>query len=305
MRRLALLTAVSATAALLLLPSAAPAAGIIGSLSIAPGAVRDGASATGTVTLAAADPTADTTVLLFSSDPSIATVPASIDIPAGATSGTFTIATSATAPPDSAVQIQAWVGSTPRFANLGINASRPAGPFLSAVSSTPSTLTGGSPATGTVTFSAPTVDGAGATLSSSDPALVQVPSSVLVRRASATGAFPITTAPVSATTTVTITASWFDITRTTTITLVPGAPAAPDRVGIDTATWSKGLLTIRATSSNPNAILSVYSSSGTFMFTLTSDGRGRYSDQRGWLDNPRQIEVRSNLGGSATAVLKS
>ena len=39
------------------------------------------------------------------------------------------------------------------------------------------------------------------------------------------------------------------------------------------------------------------------MFTLTNRGGGRYSDERGWVDNPRQISVRSNLGGSATANL--
>jgi hypothetical protein len=100
---------------------------------------------------------------------------------------------------------------------------------------------------------------------------------------------------------VTITATWFDVTRTTTITLTPGAAAPPDKVAITTATWKSGLLTIKATSTNPNAILSVFSPAGNFMFTLTNNGGGRYSDQRGFVDNPQQITVRSNLGGSATA----
>jgi hypothetical protein len=37
------------------------------------------------------------------------------------------------------------------------------------------------------------------------------------------------------------------------------------------------------------------------MFTLTNNGGGRYSDQRGWVFNPESITVRSNFGGSATA----
>jgi hypothetical protein len=41
------------------------------------------------------------------------------------------------------------------------------------------------------------------------------------------------------------------------------------------------------------------------MFELTNNGGGKYSDQRGFITNPKQIEVRSNLGGSASAVLKS
>ena len=39
------------------------------------------------------------------------------------------------------------------------------------------------------------------------------------------------------------------------------------------------------------------------MFTLTNRGGGRYSDERGWVTNPQQVQVRSNFGGSATANL--
>jgi hypothetical protein len=302
MRRLLLLAAASALVVVLLVPSGASAAGSISSLSLAPDSVRDGASSQGTVTLAFADP-APTTVQVFSSDPSVATVPATVTVPAGATSATFTVSTNAAAPPSN-VTITAWTGNTPRSANLQVNAATPAGPSLTAVSVTPSTLTGGSPATGTITFSA-TTDGRVVQLSSSNPAVVQVPSEEVVNGGQSKGFFPVTTSPVSASTTVTITARWFAVTRTTTMTVTPGAPAPPDRVAIQTATWKKGLLTIQATSTNPNAILSVHSRSGAFMFRLTNKGGGRYADQRGWVTNPQQITVRSNLGGSATATLRS
>lgn len=303
MRRLALLAALSAMAGLLALPSGALAEGSISALSVDPSQVRDGATATGTVTLAFSDP-GNTTVLLFSSDTSVATVPSSVIVPAGSQTATFPISTNAAAPP-TIVQITAWTGNTPRSANLSVNPARPAGPSLAAVSVIPRTLTGGSPATGTVTFTAATPEGANVQLSTSNPALVQVPSERVINKGNASNAFPVTTKPVSANTTVTITAKWFDLTRTATITLTPGPPAPPDRVAIQTATWKKGLLTIKATSTNPNAILSVFSSAGNFMFELTNNGGGRFSDQRGFVDNPRQIEVRSNLGGSAKAVLTS
>jgi hypothetical protein len=302
MRRICVLAAISATAVLLLLPGGASAAGSISSLSVDPSQVRDGATATGTVTLAFPDPET-TNVLLFSSDTSIATVPASVTVPAGSQTATFPISTNAAAPP-TIVQITAWTGNTPRSASLSVNPARPAGPSLSAVSVIPKTLTGGSPATGTITFTGPT-DGATVQLSSSNPALVQVPAERVVNQGKATGAFPVTTSAVGANTTVTITAKWFDLTRTTTITLTPGPPAAPDKVAIQTATWKKGLLTIKATSTNPNAILSVFSSAGNFMFELTNNGGGRFSDQRGFITNPQRIQVRSNLGGSASAVLTS
>jgi hypothetical protein len=301
MRRLALLAALSAMAVPLALPAGALAEGSISALSVDPSQVSGGAKSTGTVTLAFPDP-GNTTVLLFSSDTSVATVPSSVIVPGGAQTATFPISTNAAAPP-MIVQITAWTQNTPRSANLSVNPARPAGPSLTSVSVIPSTLTGASPATGTVKFTGPT-DAYTVQLSSSNPALVRVPSETVVNQGKSTGAFPVTTSAVSANTTVTITAKWFDITRTTTITLTPGPPAAPDRVAIQTATWNKGLLTIKATSTNPNAILSVFSSAGNFMFELTNNGGGRYSDQRGFVDNPKQIQVRSNLGGSASAVLK-
>ncbi len=297
MRRLWILASLAATA-LLAFPGGAAAAGVISSLSVSPDAVRDGASSQGTVTLAFPDP-ASTTVLVFSGDPSVATVPATVTVPAGATSATFTIATNAAAPP-TFVTITAWVGNTPRTATLSVNAATPAGPTLTSVSTTPTSLTGGSAATGTVRFSA-TTDGRVVQLSSSNPAVVQVPADAVVNGGASSGAFAVTTSPVTTTTAVTITARWFAVTRTTTITVRPGAPAPPDVVKIKSASWKKGLLKIEATSTNPNAILSVFGPSGGFMFTLTNNGGGRFSDQRGFIFNPVSITVRSNFGGSASA----
>jgi hypothetical protein len=300
MRRLTLLLTLSITAALLVLPGAASAAGIISSVSLSPDTVRGGAPSQGTVELAFPDP-APTTVLLFSGNTSVATVPASVVVPAGAMSATFPIATSAAAPP-TIVQITAAVQNVPRTANLSVNAATPAGPSLSSVSSVPSKLTGGSSATGTVTFTGPT-DGAIVNLASSNPAVLQVPASTVVNGGASSGAFAVSTSPVTANTTVTITASWFGVTRTTTVTVIPGAPAAADRVAIKKATWRRGLLTIEATSTNPNAILSVFGPTGGFMFTLTNQGGGKFFDQRGFIFSPEVITVRSNFGGSATATL--
>ena len=132
-----------------------------------------------------------------------------------------------------------------------------------------------------------------------------MPVETFVSGGASTGAFAITTTAVSAPTTATITARWTGVTKTATLALRPGAPTPADTVRITRARWQRGRLTIEATSTNPNAILSVLSRSGSFMFTLTNNGGGRYSDQRNWLDNPQRITVRSNLGGSATANVSS
>ena len=301
MRRLVVLATLCTIGGLLGLPTVASAAGIISSLSVSPSSVSGGAPSQGVVTLI--PDTSPTTVVLFSSDPSVATVPAAVVVAAGQDTVAFTITTSAAAAP-TIVQITAAIQNVPRTANLSVNAATPPGPSLSTVSVKPSSLTGGSPATGTVTFSGAT-DGAIVQLSSSDPAVVQVPSEALVNGGTASGPFAVTTSAVSATRTVTITATWFSITRTTTVTVTRGAPTPADRVAITKARWKAGLLTIEATSSNPNAILSVFSQSGGFMFTLTSKGGGKFFDQRGFVFNPQVITVRSNLGGSATATLSS
>jgi hypothetical protein len=303
-RLLRLLLGVTMVGALLSLPVSAMAAGSIGSLSINPDSVRNGESTTGTVDLGFPD-AEPTVVRLFSSDPSVAQVPVSITIPAGQTTGTFTITSNASAPP-TIVQI---MGATPdnisRTHNLSVNAATPTGPSLSSVSFVPTTVVGGQNATGTVRFTGPMTQGAVVQLSSSHPSIARVPQETVVSANSSSSTFNLATSPVSASTTVTITARWFDVTRTTTITLTPGSPPAADVVRITRASWKSGLLRIEATSTNPNAILSVHTAQGNFMFDLTNQGGGRYADQRGWVTNPRQISVRSNFGGSATATLTS
>jgi hypothetical protein len=300
MRRFVVLATLSTLAGLLVPPGTASASAIISSLDLSPTTVSGGASSVGTVTLLPLD-SSPTTVLLFSSSPSTASVPSSVVAPAGQGTVTFPITTNAGAPATN-VQITASIQNTPRQATLSVNPATPPGPSLSAVSVNPSLLTGGSPTTGTITFSGVT-DGAIIQLSSSNTAVVQVPPETLVNGGAASGAFAVTTSPVLATTTATITAKWFDVTRSTTITVTPGAAAPADRVTITKARWKARLLTIQATSTNPKAILSVFSQSGGFMFELTNNGGGRYSDQRGFIFSPEVITVRSNLGGSATATV--
>lgn len=301
MRRFILPVIGAILGSVLLAPSPAEAVGI-SFLSISPSTVRDGETAQGTVNLIGPGPE-DTTILLFSSDPSVAAVPPTVVVPAGSAAATFPITTDAAAPP-TVVQITAW-GDVPRTANLSVNAATPPGPSLASVAFTPASIVAGQNSTGTVTFSAAMTQGAVVQLFSSDPAVAQVPSETVVPANKASGAFNLSTSTVSSPTTVTITARWFGVTRTTTVTVAAGTPPAADVVRITKARWKARLLTIEATSTNPNAILSVFTASGGFMFTLTNNGGGRYSDQRGWITNPEQITVRSNFGGAASSPLSN
>ena len=109
----------------------------------------------------------------------------------------------------------------------------------------PTTVTGGSGATGTVRFSRAT-DGALVQLSSNNPA-VSVPSETFVGGGASTGAFAITTTAVTAQTVATITARWFGVTKTTRRRRAP-APADTVRIA---RRWQRGRLTIEATSTDP------------------------------------------------------
>ena len=305
-RVLAVFVALGVAAAMLLVaPIAAQAQGIINFLTVAPSQVNNGASATGTVSLAFTDP-APTTVLLFSDHPDAAQVPASVVVPAGQLQTTFTITSNPAAAPV-IVQITAWVGNTPRTANLSVNPAAPPGPTLASVSLTPTSTTGGSGVTGTVSFTGPTVDGAVVQMSSSDPTVASVPSEVVVVRGASTTTFAVTTSAVAVQRSVTITATWFGITRSAMLTLNPGAPAGADTVRIQKARCKPMppgcLLQVEATSTNFNAVLTVYSESGAALFQLDNNGRGKYSGSKGFITRPTRIELRSNFGGSAFATV--
>ena len=196
MRRLSLLLSLTILGALLAFPAPAMAAGSIGSLTINPDSVRSGESTTGTVNLGYADP-GPTVVRLFSSDPSVAQVPVSITIPAGQTTGDFTITSNASAPP-TIVQV---MGATPdnisRTHNLSVNAATTAGPSLSSVSFVPTSIVGGQNATGTVGFTGSMTQGAVVQLSSSNPAIARVPQETVVSANASTSTFNLATSTVT------------------------------------------------------------------------------------------------------------
>ena len=78
-------------------PDPAPVFMSIQSFSLNPSTVAGGAGSTGTVTITTTAPAGGTTVILSSSNPALATVPATVTVPAGATSATFPITTTAVA----------------------------------------------------------------------------------------------------------------------------------------------------------------------------------------------------------------
>ena len=187
-------------------------------------------------------------------------------------------------------------------------------PALSYVSLSPSSVTAGAVSQGTLSLTtlAP-ASGASVALSSSNPAVVSVPASVVVPGGKTIGTFTASTKAVSTTTAVTISGSYGGLTRTTTLTINPSSggttttpppTATTDTVSVTRAEFDsvKRQLRVEAKSSSASATLNAYVySSGALIGSLANLGGGRYAGTLGWSTNPQRITIKSSLGGSATA----
>ncbi|HEY3158387.1 MAG TPA: hypothetical protein VGJ78_05450 [Vicinamibacterales bacterium] len=184
-----------------------------------------GGSLHGTVGLATPAPPGGTTVSLSSSDPATAQVPPSIQVGAGNSANSFTISTSASVTGFQSVQITAQSGAGIKSQWISVYPN-PNSVVLSSITPSVSGTTGGNsiPATLFLSGNAP-AGGAQVTLSSSNTAAAQVPASVTVPGGQGWANFTITTSPVSADTSVTITGN-YGATQTATITVMAAAAAS-------------------------------------------------------------------------------
>jgi hypothetical protein len=284
--------------------------GALASLGINPKTVTGGEPSQGTVALAGAAPAGGVVVSLSSHDTTVATVPASVTVPGGASSATFTITTKTVCCQGHWSQITSSSGGITKWETINVNPAPP-GPQLSSLALSPTSVTGGSPSTGTVTLTG-TVSACCAvvSLSSSNAAVAAVPASVTVPVGSSTAQFTVTTSSVAASTPVTITGSR-GVQRSAVLTVNPaGTPSPPpppppppatDTVAIQLAEYGGGRLKVEATSSSSSATMKVHvTSTNALIGTLTNDGGGRYRGEFNWPSNPQSITVRSSLGASAT-----
>ena len=274
---------------------------------IAASLVVGGQSIQGTVTLASATGAA-TSVSLLSVNPAVAQVPASVTVPSGVASATFTVTTSPTTSVNFS-EIDANSGGVLRTATLTTQPP-PTGPSIVSVVFFPASLGGTGPATGRVTFSGPATQGAQVTLTSGNPAVVQVPATVVVSANTSRVDFPVTTSHVGANTPVTVTAVACCGglgSGAGTITVTTAAPPPSDVVRITKARFQPGgrggTLSVDATSTSSTAILTVFRDASTEpTFVLTNQGGGRYAGSFSFSGvKPGTVTVKSNLGGSATS----
>ena len=198
-----------------------PVAATLASISVSPSTIVSGQSGTGTVTLTAAAPSGGAVVSL--SSPNVAvSVPASVAVPHGATSATFSV-TTGTVTTSTAVTLTAFYsGGTATF---GLTVNPLAAAALSSLSVGSSMIVGQS-GSGTVTLtSAAPSGGAVVTLSSSNSSAASVPASVTVAQGASSTTFPVTAGGVTVATYVTLTAAYAGVSKTVGLT-VNATPAA-------------------------------------------------------------------------------
>lgn len=183
----------------------------VSSLSVNLASVTGGASVTGTVMLSGPAPAGGAQVAL--SDNSGATsMPSTVTVPAGATSASFSIGTSAVAD-NTAVTLSASYGGATRTATLTVLHA-----VLTSLTVNPSSVVGllGS-ATGTLTLNGPAPAGGAVVTISDNSGACSVPGSVTIPAGATSATFTVRTSLVLITTTCTITGTYKGTSRSDTL----------------------------------------------------------------------------------------
>jgi hypothetical protein len=261
-----------------------PTGPVLSSLTITPSNIVGGFSPQGVVTLTGPAP-AGATVFLHSNNETLAQVPSQVDVTAGFNTRAFPITTFFTSGTQGAT-ITANYNNTLTGASLTV---LPVG--ISGVSFFPANVTAGTPAAFTVFLNGPAAAGTFVSLVSSDPSVLQVPSSVPLPTGATSVSVTGTTSPVAVQTSVTLTATYNLNSGQASLTVVPAPPITLNSFSFSPGTITGGSSvsgTVFLTGAAPagGAAVSISSSSGlvpsisvtvpagsvSAPFTLTSGG---------------------------------
>ncbi len=174
---------------------------------------------TGKITLLGGEiaPAGGLTILLDSTSATALTIPASVSIPAGTNTVSFT-GFSNIVNDDTTVHVTASGSGISVVASVLIKA-----PKLATLTVAPTTVTGGNNATGTVSLDHPAPTGGFVVNLSSNNANIIVPATVFVPAGATTASFAITTVAVAVNQSGIITAVLNGVSKTATLTLAPAA----------------------------------------------------------------------------------
>ena len=179
---------------------------------------------------------------------------------------------------------------------------------LTTLSLQPSAVDGGQSVQAYLQLSAVAPTGGAVVTLASSNAAATVPSTVTIPAGSQSNIALVTTKPVTATTTATVTATYGGVSLRSTLTINASATSAPppvtaDKVSVTRAEYdaSKKQLRIEASSTSVSATLKAYTTStGALLGPLANNGGGKYSATLSATTSPGSVTVKSSLGGSAT-----
>jgi hypothetical protein len=223
-----------------------------------------------------------------------------IQIPAGAQSASFTIATSAVTA-STAVTLSASFNAVKQTATLTV-----VPPFsVASISATPGSLFGmfgGDRAVGTVTLSGPASDGVVVSLASSNPGVLSVPVNVSIVPGATAATFPITAGFVAVDTPVTVSGAFQATTRSGIVTVRKETAT----VVVTKAEYvlSKSQLTIEATSTDRVGSLQIYNpNTGALIGSIPLVNVGKFSGQLTVHGALPSVAAQSSVGGLAIATV--
>ncbi|MFN0164808.1 MAG: TIGR03790 family protein [Bryobacteraceae bacterium] len=174
-----------------------------------------GRGSVGTVQLAAAAPSGGTAVSLVSLNTSLATVPASVTVPAGGRSANFAISTLPVA-----FRQEVWIAAT--APGVSLRNDMALYPLLAGLGLAQSTIQGGQAvAAGVVLNDRAPAGVVVIALNSDNPAVVTVPATVTIPTGGTTGSFNVTTSAVASNTPVTVRASFAGTQVSAMLTVTP------------------------------------------------------------------------------------
>src|SRR5262249_14118439 len=187
----------------------------LSSIGRSPASVVGGNPITGTATLSGPAGPSGAVVTLTTTNVGVV-VPASVTVPAGATSLTFTIATVPVEHTSTGTVSGTYLGVTRTSASITVNE-----PTLSSLTLNPTTVKGGNPSTGTVTMTGVAAVNLTIAIASNNDPVATVPATVVVPAGSRTGTFTVTTFPRTTNSSPIISATYFGLIRTATLTVTP------------------------------------------------------------------------------------
>ena len=289
--------------------AAPPPPPTLGTVTANPSTITGGGTTQIAINLANASvaPSGGFTFSVSSSNSTVLPVPSSVFMPAGSSSVTFNATSrSVTSTQEITIRVRNnQLGRRSVVVTVTPSTSPPPPPpttvTVAGLTLSPSTVTGGNSATGTVTLSA-IVQAATTVNLASNTTRASVPATVTVPAGASSANFTITTVSVTATASATISATLNGVTRSAMLTINPVA-STTDTVAITRAEFEsdKRVLRVEATSTRSDATLQVFvTATGQLLGTLSNNGGGQYRAELSVSTNPQNITVRSNFGGVAT-----